>query len=57
MEPQSIFEVIHSFFTNSYVEVMATIMSMLAILMPNYVTFALTILTQVLMIGIPSHLY
>jgi hypothetical protein len=57
MEPQSIFEVIHSFFTNSYVEVMATIMSVLAILMPNYVTFALTILTQVLMIGIPSHLY
>ena len=57
MEPQSFFEVIHSFFTNSYVEAMATIMSLLAVLMPNYVTFLLTILTQVLMIGIPSHLY
>jgi len=57
MEPQSIFEVIHSFLTNSYVEAMATIMSLLAILMPNYVTLVLTILTQVLMIGIPSHLF
>jgi hypothetical protein len=36
---------------------MATILSLFAVLMPNYVTFLLTILTQVLMIGIPSHLY
>jgi hypothetical protein len=39
------FEAIHSFFTNSYVELMATIMSLLAILMPNYITLVLTIVT------------
>lgn len=55
IEPQSIFEVIHSFFTNSYVEVMATIISMLAVFMPNYVTFLMTILVQVLLIGIPTY--
>jgi hypothetical protein len=57
MEPQSMFEVIHSFFTNTYVEVMASVMGILAIILPNYVTLVLTIFTQVLMIGIPSHLY
>lgn len=51
------FEIVHSFFTNSYVEVMATVMGVLAIILPNYVTLVLTIFTQVLMIGIPSHLY
>ena len=45
IEPQSMFEAIHSFFTNSYVELMATIMSLLAILMPNYITLVLTIVT------------
>ena len=57
MEPQSMFEIVHSFFTNSYVEVMATIMGILAIILPNFITLILTIFTQILMIGIPSHLY
>ena len=51
------FEIVHSFFTNSYVEVMVTIMGALAIVLPNYITLVLTIFTQILMIGIPSHLY
>lgn len=51
------FEIVHSFFTNSYVEVMVTVMSFLAIILPNFITLTLTIFTQILMIGIPSHLY
>ncbi len=45
MEPQSMFEVIHSFFTNSYVEVMASIMGILAIIQPTYISLVLTIFT------------
>lgn len=38
------FEIIHSFLTNSYVEIIATTMGILAIILPNYISLVLTIL-------------
>jgi len=51
------FEIVHSFLTNSYVEITATTMGILAIILPNYISLVLTVLIQIALIGIPSYLF